>query len=78
MRHGLIDGGTVTAPELGFWFASGKWQTENHGVAPDIEVEYDPELVQAVRDPQSEAAVSLLLKDLEQQQVQRPATFDMR
>jgi tricorn protease len=38
----LVDGGGVTAPRWGIWFPSGKWEVENRGVAPDVEVEFDP------------------------------------
>ena len=37
-----MDGGGVTAPRWGIWFPNGRWDVENHGVAPDIEVEFDP------------------------------------
>ena len=38
----LMDGGCVTAPRLAFYGPKGEWDVENHGVAPDIEVEFDP------------------------------------
>jgi tricorn protease len=60
----LIDGGGVTAPRLAFWSPEGKWDVENHGVAPDVEVEYDPQAVRAGRDPQLEKAVALVLEEL--------------
>jgi tricorn protease len=60
----LIDGGTVTAPNLAFWNLKGEWDVENHGVAPDIEVEFDPAAVRAGHDPQLEKAVEVLLEDL--------------
>ena len=44
----LLDGGTVTAPHFAFWNPEGEWDVENHGVAPDYEVEHDPA---AVRRP---------------------------
>jgi tricorn protease len=37
---------------------------ENHGVAPDVEVEQDPRAVREGRDPQLERAVALLLEEL--------------
>jgi tricorn protease len=61
----LIDGGMVTAPRMGIWFPNGRWDVENRGVAPDVEVEYDPELVRAGKDPQLEKAVALVLAELE-------------
>ncbi|HEY2460139.1 MAG TPA: PDZ domain-containing protein [Candidatus Acidoferrum sp.] len=61
----LMDGGTVTSPARGFWTPDGKWEVENHGVDPDVEVELDPKLVREGHDPQLERTVALLLADLE-------------
>jgi tricorn protease len=61
----LIDGGSVTAPNLAFYNLKGEWDVENHGVAPDIEVEYDPALVRAGHDPQLEKAVQVVMAELE-------------
>ncbi len=41
----LMDGGQVTSPSFGFFSPSGDWEVENHGVAPDVEVELEPKLV---------------------------------
>ena len=38
--------------------------TENVGIAPDIEVEHDPQLVRQGRDPQLEKAVEVVLAEL--------------
>jgi tricorn protease len=61
----LMDGGVVTAPSRGFWTPNNDWEVENHGIAPDVEVEQDPKAVREGRDPQLEKAVQLLLADLE-------------
>jgi tricorn protease len=61
----LIDGGMVTAPSNGLWFPNGRWDVENRGVAPDIEVEYDPQAVRAGHDPQLEKAIEVVLAALE-------------
>ncbi len=61
----LMDGGTVTAPSRGFWTPNNDWEVENHGVAPDVEVEQDPKAVREGHDPQLERTVALLLADLE-------------
>jgi tricorn protease len=61
----LIDGGTITAPDLAFYNLKGEWDVENHGVTPDIEVEYDPALVRAGHDPQLEKAVQVVMAELE-------------
>jgi tricorn protease len=61
----LLDGGSVTAPSFAFFSPAGAWDVENHGVAPDVEVEYDPEQVRAGHDPQLERAVALVLEELQ-------------
>jgi tricorn protease len=61
----LIDGGTVTAPNLAFYNTEGAWDVENHGVAPDVEVEFDPQAWRAGHDPQLERAVEIALAELE-------------
>jgi tricorn protease len=60
----LMDGGQVTAPNFGFYTPEGKWEVENHGVAPDIEVELDPAAWRRGGDPQLERAVEYLLEEL--------------
>ena len=72
----LIDGGSVTAPRLAFWNPDGKWDVENNGVAPDIEVELDPKAVREGHDPQLEKAVEVVLESLKKNPLpkhQRPA-----
>ncbi len=61
----LIDGGGVTAPNLAFYNTEGGWEVENHGVAPDVEVEFDPRAWREGRDPQLEKAVEIALAELE-------------
>ncbi len=61
----LMDGGIVTTPSRGFWTPNNDWEVENHGVAPDVEVELDPKAVREGHDPQLERTVELLLADLE-------------
>ncbi len=39
----LLDGGQVTAPHFAFWSPEGAWEVENHGVAPDYQVEFRPQ-----------------------------------
>ena len=60
----LMDGGNVTSPNFGFFSPEGKWDVENHGVQPDIEVELDPKLVHEGHDPQLERAVAVALDQL--------------
>ena len=72
----LIDGGSVTAPHFAFYTPEGKWDIENHGVAPDIEIEFDPKAWREGRDIQLERAISLLMDELKKnppKPTQRPA-----
>jgi tricorn protease len=72
----LIDGGSVTAPRMGIWFPPGRWDVENRGVAPDVEVEFDPKAVREGKDPQLEKAVELVMAELKKNPpptYQRPA-----
>ncbi|MCG8466395.1 MAG: PDZ domain-containing protein, partial [Xanthomonadales bacterium] len=62
----LMDGGSVTAPNLGFWTEDG-FRVENEGVAPDIEVEQWPADVNAGRDPQLDKAIEVILNALEEE-----------
>ena len=62
----LVDGGIITAPRGGFFTTEGEWAIENEGVAPDVEVEMTPRLVEQGRDPQLERAVQEGLRLLEQ------------
>jgi tricorn protease len=60
----LMDGGTITAPNLAIWTPEDGWVVENEGVPPDIEVEQTPADVIAGRDPQLEKAIELVLAEL--------------
>jgi tricorn protease len=59
----LMDGGFITAPNLGIWTEDG-WVVENEGVPPDIEVDQTPADVIAGRDPQLEKAIQLVMQQL--------------
>jgi tricorn protease len=65
----FIDGGSVGMPDLGFYNLDGSWDVENHGVAPDYEVEMDPRLVREGHDPQLEKAVEVALQQLKEHPV---------
>jgi tricorn protease len=60
----LMDGGSITAPNLAIWTEDG-FIVENVGVPPDIEVEQWPADVIAGRDPQLERAIEVVLAELE-------------
>jgi tricorn protease len=59
----FIDGGSVTAPNLGFYNEQG-YGIENVGTPPDIEVEQWPVDVIAGKDPQLDKAIEILLQQL--------------
>jgi len=76
---GLIDGGYTSVPTFGFYEMNGTWGIEGYGVAPDIEVIDDPAKMQDGRDPQLDAAIAEMLKELEANPYippKRPASAD--
>jgi tricorn protease-like protein/C-terminal processing protease CtpA/Prc len=75
----LIDGGGVTVPTFGFYERDGTWGVEGHGVDPDVEVIDDPALMCNGDDPQLDAAVDIMLYEIEQNPYvppQRPVAPD--
>jgi tricorn protease len=75
----LMDGGTVTAPNLAFWTPDGGYIVENEGIAPDIDVEQTPKDVIAGRDPQLERAIAWVKEELRKHpptEVKRPEFRD--
>jgi tricorn protease len=60
----LVDGGSVTAPHFAFYSPESQWEVENHGVAPDIEVDLDPAEWRKGRDTQLEKAVEVAMAEL--------------
>jgi tricorn protease len=68
----LLDGGFVTAPRVAIYGLHGEWEVENHGIAPDIEVENLPASVAAGHDPQLERAVEVTLEALKKNPVKAP------
>jgi tricorn protease len=67
----LVDGGLLNVPHEGSYESSDAWAIEGHGVEPDVVVRETPTELAEGRDPQLEAAVRHLLKELEGRQ--RPA-----
>ena len=55
----------MTAPRVAFYSPAGDWDVENHGVAPDVDVELTPKAWREGRDPQLEKAVEVVLGQLE-------------
>lgn len=74
---GFVDGGGMSAPNRGFFNPKrGAWDIENHGVAPDVEVEQLPAAMRAGHDPQLERAVQIALDELKKSapaKAKRPA-----
>jgi tricorn protease len=68
----LMDGGIVSAPSSGVWGPNSQWDAENVGIPPDIEVEHDPALVRAGKDPQLEKAIEVVMAELEKNPVVKP------
>lgn len=71
----LMDGGSITAPNLAFWTEEEGFGVENVGVPPDIEVEITPADYAAGRDPQLEKAIEVIMEMLKKnppKKMQRP------
>jgi tricorn protease len=64
----LIDGGTLTVPFFRFFTPEGAWAVENEGVAPDIEVELEPDGVNRGIDTQLDRAIAEAMRQLESYQ----------
>ena len=72
----LIDGGYVMAPRFALYGLNGEWEVENHGIAPDYDVELAPAAVRQGHDPQLEKAVEVVLQLMKEHptpQYKRPA-----
>lgn len=62
----LVDGGFLSAPSAAFYDPStGQWIAENTGIDPDVEIDARPDLVAKGQDPQLQAAIDHLLKELQ-------------
>ncbi len=64
-RYSLVDGTGVTQPRYAFWFPGLGWSVENHGVDPDVEVPFPPAAWARGTDPQLDAALALVLGELD-------------
>ena len=63
-RYTLVDGTSVTQPRYSFWFEQFGWAVENHGVDPDVVVEFPPQAWGAGDDPQLTAAIERIQAEL--------------
>ncbi|CAN5494183.1 S41 family peptidase [soil metagenome] len=68
----FLDGGGVTAPNVGIWTKDG-FVVENVGVAPDIEVEQVPSEVIKGNDPQLQKAIEVVMEELKKNPQVEPA-----
>jgi len=69
----LMDGGYITRPEFADYGLDSKWTVENHGVAPDIEVDNRPDDVVRGKDAQLDRAVEEVMKRIEANPKKLPA-----
>jgi tricorn protease len=69
----LLDGGGITAPRIALYGLKGEWEVENIGIAPDVEVELDPEAWRQGHDLQLEKAVEIALAELAKHPLPQPA-----
>ncbi len=68
----LIDGGFITVPTFGIYSPDGTWIVEGHGVDPDIEVVDDPAKMARGGDPQLEAGIAEVMKELAENPPPKP------
>jgi len=71
----LIDGGRVTAPRAAIYGLNGDWEVENHGIAPDVEVDLEPAAWRQGRDSQLEKAIEVVMQQLKEHplpEIKRP------
>ena len=74
----LIDGGFLVVPFFRFFTPEGEWRVENEGVAPDIDVELEPDLVNKGKDSQLDRAIEEVSKSLQSwRPIQRKAAPPM-
>ena len=62
----LIDGGHVTSPRAAIYGLNGDWEVENHGIAPDVEVDLEPAAWRQGRDAQLEKAIEVVMQQLKE------------
>jgi tricorn protease len=71
--HPLMDGATITAPNIAGWTPEDGWIIENEGVPPDIEVDESPQSMIDGRDPQLEKAIEVAIQALSEHPPQKPS-----
>ena len=68
----MIDNGGITIPTFRQYNADGKWFAEGHGVDPDITVVDDPSKMVKGVDPQLDAGIQEVLKELTEHPYVKP------
>ena len=53
-----------TAPRAAIYGLKGEWEVENHGIAPDVEVDLDPAAWRQGKDAQLEKAIEVVMQEL--------------
>jgi len=69
----LLDGGYISRPEFADYGLDSKWVVENHGVAPDIELDDRPDDVVRGKDAQLERAIEEVMKQVNANPKKLPA-----
>jgi tricorn protease len=62
----MIDGGRVTSPRAALYGLKGEWEVENHGIAPDYEVDLEPAAFRQGHDAQLEKAIEVVMQQLKE------------
>ena len=75
-RFDLVDGTRITQPRYAFAFAKQGFGIENHGVDPDIVVEWGPAEWEAEADSQLDRAIEEALTRLRQTPAATPPSFE--
>ncbi|HET9304599.1 MAG TPA: PDZ domain-containing protein [Candidatus Sulfotelmatobacter sp.] len=71
----LVDGGRVTAPRAAIYGLNGDWEVENHGIAPDVEVDLEPGAWRTGHDAQLDKAIEVVMQQLKEHplpEIKRP------
>ena len=67
----LREGRVEDIPAISRAYAQ-SWQSTYRGVAPDVEVEFDPKLVREGKDPQLDKAIEIVTGELAKHPVTHP------
>jgi tricorn protease len=70
--HGLIDGGSFTAPPGRLYGPDGRWFAEGHGIDPDIPIVDDQGAMARGGDPQLEAGIAEVMRLIRENPVRLP------